>query len=167
VLFAVSVRDNIRFGWERASEEDIYQAARVAKASDFIEELPQGYDTILGERGATLSGGQRRRIALARAAVRRAPILILDEPTRGLDGQNESDVLAALERLAEGRTTLLISHNLNAVKQADLIIYLDHGRIVERGTHHELMALGGEYATTYALQTAAGADRENSYAVQA
>jgi ATP-binding cassette subfamily B protein len=166
VLFAVSVRDNIRFGWERASEEDIYRAARVANAHDFIEELPQRYDTILGERGATLSGGQRRRIALARAAVRTAPILILDEPTRGLDGQNESEVLEALERLAKGRTTLLISHNLQAVKQADLIIYLDHGRILERGTHRELMGLGGEYATTYILQTAAGAERENSYAVQ-
>lgn len=166
VLFAVSVRDNIRFGWEQASEEEIHRAAGLANANEFIEELPQGYDTILGERGATLSGGQRRRIVLARAAVRKARILILDEPTRGLDGQNESEVLAALERLAEGRTTLLISHNLKAVKQADLIIYLDHGRILERGTHQELMALGGEYATTYLLQSAAGADRENSYAVK-
>jgi len=160
VLFAASVRDNIRFGWEPASDEDIIRAARLVNAHDFIEELPQGYDTILGERGATLSGGQRRRIALARAALRSAPIVILDEPTIGLDGQNESEVMAALERLTDGRTTLLISHNLRAVEHADLIIYLEHGKIVESGTHQELMALGGEYAATHAFQSATGVSED-------
>jgi ATP-binding cassette subfamily B protein len=166
VLFAVSARQNIGFGSPGATENDILAAAQLANAHDFIAGLPQGYDTILGERGASLSGGQRQRLAIARAALRKAPIVILDEPTTGLDGQNESEVMAALERLTEGRTTLLISHNLRAAKQADMIIYFERGRILERGTHQELMALGGEYTTTYVLQSAAW-DKENSYVVEA
>jgi ATP-binding cassette subfamily B protein len=163
VLFAVSARQNIGFGSLVATEAEIIAAAQLANAHDFIARLPQGYDTVLGERGASLSGGQRQRMAIARAAIRNAPIVILDEPTAGLDGQNESEVMAALERLTEGRTTLLISHNLKVARQADLIIYLEHGKIIERGTHQELMALGGEYATSYVLQSVAGADKDQSY----
>jgi ATP-binding cassette subfamily B protein len=168
VLFAVSARENIRLGAAGASEADVLAAARFANAHEFLMRLPQGYDTVLGERGATLSGGQRQRIAIARAALRKAPIVILDEPATGLDGQNESEVMAALDRLSAGRTTLLISHDLKAAKQADLIVYLAKGRVVERGTHQELMALGGEYAATYMLQTApdSAPDKEDYYAVE-
>jgi ATP-binding cassette subfamily B protein len=168
VLFAVSARENIRLGAAGASEADVLAAARLANAHEFLMRLPQGYDTVLGERGATLSGGQRQRIAIARAALRKAPVVILDEPATGLDGQNESEVMAALDRLSAGRTTLLISHDLKAAKQADLIVYLAKGRVVERGTHQELMALGGEYAATYMLQTApdSAPEKENYYAVE-
>jgi ATP-binding cassette subfamily B protein len=154
VLFAVSVRENIRFGWQEASEEEVLRAARLANVHEFIEELPGGYDTVLGERGATLSGGQRRRVALARAAVRDTPILILDEPTTGLDGRNQSEVNAALHRLSEGRTTILITHHLTALSQVDRVVYLQEGQIVEEGTHEELMARNGQYAAAYRLQIA-------------
>jgi ATP-binding cassette subfamily B protein len=164
VLFAVSARENIRAGAAGASDADVQVAARMANAHEFLTQLPQGYDTVLGERGATLSGGQRQRIAIARAALREAPIVILDEPTTGLDGQNESEVMAALERLTAGRTTLLISHNLKMARQAGLIVYLAHGRVLEQGTHQELMTLGGEYAATYTLQNAS--DKEDYYAVE-
>jgi ATP-binding cassette subfamily B protein len=164
VLFAVSAGENIRAGARGASDADVFDAARTANAHEFLTGLPQGYDTVLGERGATLSGGQRQRIAIARAALREAPIVILDEPTTGLDGQNESEVMAALERLSAGRTTLLISHNLKMARQSDLIIYLAHGRVLEQGTHQELMTLGGEYAATYTLQNVS--DKEDYFAVQ-
>ena len=154
VLFAVSVRENIRFGWQDASEEEVIRAARLANAHEFIEELPEGYETVLGERGATLSGGQRRRVALARAAVRDTPILILDEPTTGLDGRNQSAVNAALHRLSAGRTTILITHHLAALSQVDRVVYLQEGQIVEEGTHEELMGRNGQYAAAYRLQVA-------------
>ncbi|HMR66125.1 MAG TPA: ABC transporter ATP-binding protein, partial [Anaerolineae bacterium] len=154
VLFGVSIRDNIAYGNLEASDEAIKAAARLANAHDFIEALPDGYDTILGERGATLSGGQRQRIAIARAAVRQAPIIILDEATTGLDGGNEQDVLQALARLTKGRTTFIITHDLPTIEQADQILYLEDGAVVEQGTHAELLRLGGRYANTYHTQAA-------------
>src|SRR5882762_9490850 len=145
-LFALSVRDNIAFGATGRSSQEITEAARIANAHDFIMHLPQQYDTVLGERGATLSGGQRQRVAIARAAIRQAPIIILDEPTTGLDRKNESEVSAALDRLSDKSTTLLITHDLQPAQNADLVLFLSEGRIVERGTHHGLMALDREYA---------------------
>ncbi len=153
ILFAVSVRDNIAFGAPGASFEQIQQAARVANAHDFITALPQGYETIVGERGVTLSHGQRQRIAIARAAVRKAPILILDEPTTGLDKKNEQVVLEALDRLNQGRTTFLITHDLRHALGADLILYVEGGRIVERGTQESLLRADGRYAAMYRLHT--------------
>ncbi len=154
VLFAASIRDNIVYGDLAATDRDIEQAARLANAHNFIMELPQGYDTILGERGCTLSGGQRQRIAIARAAVRNAPIVILDEPTTGLDQESEYLVNQALDRLTSGKTTFTISHNLKAIQEADLILYMEGGQILEKGTHNQLMHLSGRYAAMYALQSA-------------
>src|SRR5438552_3295072 len=155
LLFAATVRDNIAYGAPGASPEAIEAAARLANAAGFIEALPQGYDTVLGERGVTLSHGQRQRIAIARAAIRQAPILILDEPTTGLDKQNERAVIEALERVAAGRTTLLITHEPRLAARADLILYLEAGRVQERGTPAELLQLDGRYAAIHRLQRAA------------
>jgi ATP-binding cassette subfamily B protein len=152
-LFGVSIRDNITCGLQDVPPDQIEVAARLANAHDFIMELPAGYDTVLGERGVTLSGGERQRIAIARAAVREAPIVILDEPATGLDNENEHAVQEALERLTWGRTTFLIAHDLRSTERADLILYLDRGRIVESGTHRELMRKRGRYAAMYNLQS--------------
>ena len=153
VLFATTIRENIAYGCLGASEAEIQMAARLANAHEFIMALPQGYDTVVGERGATLSGGQRQRIAIARAAVRKAPIIILDEPTVGLDNHSEQVVREALARLTENSTTFLITHDLRAAVKADLILYIEKGTIVEYGTHTELMQLGDRYANLYRLQT--------------
>lgn len=154
LLFAASVRDNIGYGAPGASPEEIEGAARLAGAHEFIVQLPEGYDTVIGERGVTLSAGQRQRVAIARTAIRKVPILILDEPTTGLDEENERIVLEALDRLARGRTTFLITHDLQVAARADQILYLDAGRILERGTHAELMAMKGRYAQLSVLQAA-------------
>jgi ATP-binding cassette subfamily B protein len=165
VLFAASVRDNIAYGCLGASDDEIIQAAKLANAHDFIMNLSDGYNTILGERGATLSGGQRQRIAIARAAIRQASIVILDEPTTGLDQENERVVTEALERLATGRTTFWISHNLQAIQHVDRIFYVETGKLLEQGTHKDLLQLGGRYAAMFALQSAVGNRSEDSYAL--
>jgi len=160
VLFAATVRENIAYGNPEASEEDVEAAARLALAHDFITGLPQGYDTVLGERGATLSGGQRQRIAIARAAIRDAPVILLDEPTTGLDGSSAREVIAALRNLGRDRTTIVIAHDLRTVRDADLIVYMDHGRIIEKGRHRELMAPPrGPYARLYDAQQRAASAR--------
>ncbi|MGJ5631271.1 ABC transporter ATP-binding protein [Nostoc sp. CALU 1950] len=152
LLFAASIRENIAYGIAGVSDAEIEDATRLANAHDFIQALPQGYDTLVGERGATLSGGQRQRIAIARAAIRQAPILILDEPTTGLDKGNEKAVIDALQQLSENRTTFLITHDLYLATRADMILYLENGQVVEQGTHLELMQQNGRYAALYQVQ---------------
>jgi len=154
LLFSGSIRDNIGFGRPNATQEEILAAAAAANADEFIQRLPDGYDSQVAERGATLSGGQKQRIAIARAILRDAPILILDEPTSGLDALAEAMVLDALERASAGRTTLMIAHRLSTVRFANRILVFDRGRIVEQGTHDELLARNGRYARLYHLQTA-------------
>jgi ATP-binding cassette subfamily B protein len=152
VVFAASVRENIRFGRPDASDEEIAQAAQAAYAADFIARLPQGYDTQVGERGITLSGGQRQRIAIARAILREAPLLLLDEATSSLDAESETLVQQALTRLMQQRTSIVIAHRLATVQSCDRILVLDHGRIVEEGTHATLSCNGGLYARLAKLQ---------------
>jgi subfamily B ATP-binding cassette protein MsbA len=152
ILFNDSVRNNIAYGRPSVSHDAVETAARAALAHGFIEEMPQGYETVLGERGLMLSGGQRQRIAIARALLKNAPILILDEATSNLDERSEREVQGALANLMEGRTTLIIAHRLTTVRRADLIIVLERGRILEKGTHHELLARPGPYKDLYAMQ---------------
>jgi ATP-binding cassette subfamily B protein len=152
VLFATSIRENIAYGAVDTSLEEVEAAARLAGAHEFIVALPEGYETAVGERGATLSGGQRQRIAIARAAIRRAPILIFDEPTSNLDEENERLVLESLHRVSRGRTTFWITHDLRLARNADVILYLEGGRVDEIGIHEDLMRSGGRYASLFRLQ---------------
>ena len=157
VVFTGTVLENIRYGRPEASLDEVVAAARAAHAHEFIEALPQGYGTELGDRGVRLSGGQRQRVAIARAMLKNAPLLLLDEATSALDAQSEHMVQAALEQAMSGRTTLVIAHRLATVQRADAIWVLEHGRLVEQGTHAELIARGGLYASLAALQFNASA----------
>ncbi len=148
-IFATTVRDNIAYGFTEATDAEIESAAKLANAHDFIIALPQGYNTRISERGATLSNGQRQRLALARMAIRPSPILILDEPTTGLDRENEIAVVSALNRLSKGRTTFHITHHLHHAMHTDAIWMFDHGRIIEQGTHAELMKANQRYAAMF------------------
>jgi subfamily B ATP-binding cassette protein MsbA len=161
VLFNDTVRSNIAYGTVRTyTDAEVEAAARAANAHAFIEELPDGYHTILGERGTRLSGGQRQRLAIARALLRDPPILILDEATSALDTESERLVQEAVDRLLEGRTVFVIAHRLSTIVHADLILVLDRGEIVERGTHTELLAAGGAYHRLYTLQFGKAARNE-------
>jgi ATP-binding cassette subfamily B protein/subfamily B ATP-binding cassette protein MsbA len=151
-LFPFSIAENIAYGRPGASPEEIEAAARAANAHEFVSQLPDGYDTLVGERGATLSGGERQRVAIARALLKDAPVLVLDEPTSALDAETERSLLGALERLMAGRTTLVIAHRLSTIRRADQILVLRAGEIIERGSHDELIALGGAYARMHAIQ---------------
>lgn len=152
LLFRASVRENIAYARPTASADEIEHAARAAQAHDFVQALPNGYDTVLAERGATLSGGQRQRLALARAVLQGCPVLVLDEPTTGLDAHSEHAVLRALRQVSSGRTTVIITHRMAAAMVADEIVVLDEGRVVERGTHRRLIAAGGLYTEMCLLQ---------------
>jgi ABC-type multidrug transport system fused ATPase/permease subunit len=149
VLFRGTIAENIAWGRPGAVEAEVGHAARMALVDEFSERLPEGMETIVGERGAALSGGQRQRIAIARAIVRDAAILVLDEPTSALDAASEDFVIKALHNLMEGRTTLVIAHRLSTIRGADRIAVLDHGRVVEEGTHQGLLARSGLYASLY------------------
>jgi ATP-binding cassette subfamily B protein/subfamily B ATP-binding cassette protein MsbA len=164
LLFSGSIADNIRYGKLDATMDDIVTAARSANCHDFISTFPKGYDTELGEGGAQLSGGERQRIAVARAFIRGAPILILDEPTSAIDSQTEAVILDAIENLMVGRTSFMIAHRLSTIRDADLILVLNHGELVEQGSHEELLANKGLYYQLYEAQTGRAAAIEAQYA---
>lgn len=151
-LFNDTVKNNIAYGLANASDAEIIAAAKQAYAHDFISQLPQGYNTMLGESGLNLSGGERQRLAIARAILKNAPILILDEATAALDNRSEAAVQAALAALEAGRTTIIIAHRLSTVRSADLIAVMSAGEIVEIGKHDELLTLSGHYKTLYDIQ---------------
>jgi subfamily B ATP-binding cassette protein MsbA len=151
-LFNDSIYNNIAYGKPDATKAEVEAAARAAFAYDFIQALPAGFDSVVGEAGMTLSGGERQRIAIARAILKNAPILILDEATASLDNRAEREVQNAIQALEEGRTTVVIAHRLSTVRDADCIVVMSEGRVVERGSHDDLLSLNGEYARLHALQ---------------
>src|SRR6185503_1382343 len=159
-----TVEDNIRMGRPEATTDALHAAARAAQAEEFILRLPQGYETVVGERGVRLSGGQRQRIAIARALLRDAPILILDEALSSVDAESEALIQAALDRLMAGRTTLIFAHRLSSVIGADRILVLDGGRLAESGTHADLITRGGAYAGLMAAQVAERVDQDGALA---
>jgi subfamily B ATP-binding cassette protein MsbA len=156
LLFHTTIWENIAYGRPDATRHQIIRAAKQANAHDFIEQLPEGYSTMVGERGVTLSGGQRQRIAIARAIIRDTPILVLDEPTTGLDSSSEQAVIEALARLMEGKTCIVVAHHLSTIRRADVIFVIKESELVEKGTHEELLAEGGLYAELYRIQTSEG-----------
>jgi len=166
LLFRANIWDNIAYGKPDATPEQIVRAAKQANAHEFIEKMPEGYDTIVGERGATLSGGQRQRIAIARAVIRDTPILILDEPTTGLDSTSEQAVLEALDRLMKGKTSIVVAHHLSSIRHADNVFVIKDSELVEQGTHDELMAADGVYSELFKTQSSgsAGELRESTAA---
>jgi subfamily B ATP-binding cassette protein MsbA len=154
ILFNDTVRYNITYGRPEATDEDMHDAARTALAHDFIMELPEGYDTVIGERGTFLSGGQRQRLAIARALLTNAPVLVLDEATSALDAESEQLVQRAINNLIRDRTTIVIAHRLSTVRRADAIVVMEAGQIIEQGTHAELLGRGGRYQRLYEMQFA-------------
>jgi subfamily B ATP-binding cassette protein MsbA len=152
LLFHAPIWQNIAYGRPEANRAEIVRAAELANAHEFIKDMPDGYDTMVGERGVTLSGGQRQRIAIARAVIRNTPILVLDEPTSGLDAQSEQAVFEALDRLMEGKTSIVIAHHLATIVRANMIFVVKDNQLTERGTHDELLAAGGFYAELYDIQ---------------
>jgi ATP-binding cassette subfamily B protein len=152
LLFSMTVRENLAYGNPNLSIEEIIAAAEAAQAHEFIKDLPEGYETVIGERGVTLSGGQRQRMAIARALLMNPRILILDDSTSSVDTRTEKRIQGALFRLMEGRTTFVIAQRLSTVQRADMILVMDKGRVIERGTHVELLSQGGMYQQIYELQ---------------